>query len=174
MEQRSRAHGALLFLLWSTFLILMGVIIYLSIQDGIAAKEQMYKIVEYLQEYTEVDLKAKLGIATGDKDQIAYLLRQSGRVAAFFLLGILGTVSVHMTFKKMNWFAKTCITSFALVAIAYCTEKIKEYLPTRHFSREEMLFSIMAVVLGFLLVSAVTLLYHLIKCTVRLIARCHN
>ena len=51
-----------MFLLWSAFLLLTGAIVYLSLQDGITAKEQMYKIVEYLQKYTEIDLKDILEI----------------------------------------------------------------------------------------------------------------
>lgn len=152
-----------MFLLWSAFLLLTGAIVYLSLQDGITAKEQMYKIVEYLQRYTEVDLKDKLGIEMADKDQLAYLLRQGGRTAAFFLLGILGTLSVHMTFRKVNWLGRTCMTSVCLVAIAYFTEKVKEYLPTRHFSREEMLLSIAAVILGFFFVSFITFLGSVLK-----------
>ncbi|MBP3604932.1 MAG: hypothetical protein J6J79_12380 [Lachnospiraceae bacterium] len=152
-------------------MLLTGAIVYLSLQDGITAKEQMYKIVEYLQKYTEIDLKDRLGMESADRDQIAYLLRQGGRAVAFFLLGILGTLSVHMTFRKMNWLTKTCITSVCLVAIAYFTEKVKEYLPTRHFSREEMLLSIAAVILGFFFVSFITFLGSVLRAIKCMMAR---
>ena len=50
-----------------------------------------------------------------------------------------------------------------LVAIAFLTERLKEYIPSRHYSYEEMMVSIVAVILGFALVSVITLILHTVK-----------
>ena len=50
-------------------------------------------------------------------------------------------------------------------------EKVKEYLPTRHFSQKEMFISIAAVILGFVTVSFLTFLGWIIKGILRLLHR---
>ena len=152
-ERRKKHHYILIFFLWISFLSLMAAIIFLSIQDGNEAKEMMQKIISYIGRKAESDLPE--AVVSG-KEETEYIMRQSGRAIAFFLLGMLGTVTVHMTFQKTNWFIKTGITVICLVAVAYFTEKVKIYLPTRHFSEEEMLISIACVILGFLAVSGLT------------------
>ena len=49
-----------------------------------------------------------------------------------------------------------------LLMIAWITEKCKIYLPTRHYSQDEMMISIAAAMLGFSIVSLITLIHNLI------------
>lgn len=165
--QKRKYYSVLLFLLWSTFFVLTAAIVYLSLQDGNEAKDMMKKLIEYLGAYTDKEILS----AWGDADRIEYLLRQSGRAGAFFLLGILGTSAVHLTFRRCNWLVRTILATGGLTAIAYLTEKVKEYLPTRHFSQKEMLISIAAVILGFVTVSFLTFLGWIIKGILRLLHR---
>lgn len=143
----------------------MAAIVFLSLQDGIEAKEMMKTLMEYMSAYVDKDRVA----GPGDAQQTEYLLRQTGRAGAFFLLGILGTAAVHLTFRRCNWLVRTLLATGGLTAVAYLTEKVKEYLPTRHFSEKEMYISIAAVILGFLTVSFLTFLGWLIKGILRLL-----
>ena len=163
--QKRNYHHILLFLLWGAFLILTVAIVFLSLQDGVKAKEMMKVFMEYAAQYVDRELIAGLGNA----QQAEYLIRQAGRAGAFFLLGVLGTAAVHITFQKCNWFFKTVLATGGLLAIAYLTEKVKEYLPTRHFSEKEMLISIASVIAGFLTVSFITFFWWIIKGIMRLI-----
>lgn len=163
--QRRKTYGILLFLLWSAFLVLTAAIVFLSLQDGNDAKEMTKRFMEYAARYVDRELIEKLGKG----QQAEYLLRQAGRAGAFFFLGILGTAAVHLTFQKCNWFVRTILATGGLLAIAYLTEKVKEYLPTRHFSEKEMLISIVFVALGFWVVSFLTLLAWMIKGIMRLL-----
>lgn len=151
-KRRNKFHYILIFFLWAAFLMLMAAIVFLSVQDGNEAKEMMQKIISYIGRKAESELPAVVSA----KEETEYVMRQSGRAVAFILLGMLGTVTVHVTFYRTNWFLKTGITVICLVAVAYFTEKVKIYLPTRHFSEEEMLISIACVILGFLAVSGIT------------------
>lgn len=165
--QKKESYSFLVVFLWMSFFVLTVAILYLSLQDGIEAKAQMYKIIEYISRYVDVDVSMQ-----GEEvNQYIYLLRQGGRFVAFFLLGVLGTVAVHVTFRRVNWLFKTCITAAFPVALAYVTEKVKVYLPTRHYSRDEMLISIAAAILGFMLVSAITFIVWIIKGFVHLAAK---
>ena len=165
--QKRKCYVILLFLLWSTFLALTAVIVFLSLQDGNEAKDMMKTLMEYADAYVDKDTVSQIG----DANRIEYLLRQFGRAGAFFLLGILGTSAVHLTFRRCNWLVRTILATGGLTAIAYLTEKVKEYLPTRHFSQKEMLISIAAVILGFLTVSFLTFLGWIIKGIQRLLYR---
>ena len=158
MKDRN-CYGLFVFLLWSGFLVLAGAILFLSLQDGIEAKEMMKSFMDLISRYLDKNMVAE----SGDARQIEYLLRQSGRAGAFLLLGIMGTAAVHFTFRRSNWFVKTLLSISGLLAIAYFTEKVKVYLPTRHFSEKEMLISIVFVILGFFIVSVITLFAWLIK-----------
>lgn len=163
--QKRVYHGVLLFFLWSAFLVLTASIVFLSLQDGNEAKEMMKQLMEYFSDYVDRDVVAGLG----DAQRVEYLLRQAGRAGAFFLLGILGTVAVHLTFRRCNWIVRTILVIGGLTAIAYLTEKVKVYLPTRHFSEKEMLISITFVIMGFLFVSFITFIFGIIKGIVHLL-----
>lgn len=145
--------------------MLVAAIVFLSLQDGNEAKEMMRLLMEAMSEYVDRDMIAKLG----DAQRIEYLLRQTGRAGAFFLLGILGTTAVHLTFRRCNWIVRTILATGGLTAIAYLTEKVKEYLPTRHFSEKEMLISIAFVIMGFLAVSVVTFIVWIVRGIVHLL-----
>ena len=149
----------MIFLLWSGFLVLTGMIVFLSLQDGVEAKEMMKQLMNIMSGYLDRDMV----MGFGDAQRLEYLLRQGGRVGAFFILGLLGTSAVHLTFRKCNWLVKTALSVGGLTAIAYFTEKVKEYLPTRHFSEKEMLISIIFVIAGFLTVSMITFFVWVIK-----------
>lgn len=152
-------------LLWAGFLLLVAAVAYLSFQNGAAAKLLGRDVIASIAEQSQGDfdtLKGEFGTLTG-ADAVAYLIRQGGRIGAFFMIGILGTVSVYVTFKRCHWVVRAGIILPVLVGIAYLTEKLKIYIPGRHYSYEEMLLSITAVLAGFLLVSAVFLLGSLVK-----------
>lgn len=163
--QKGKGYGIIQFALWTAFLALTAAIVFLSLQDGSEAKEMMKRLMEYLSDYVDRDRIAALG----DSQRIEYLLRQAGRAGAFFLLGILGTAAVHLTFRRYNWIVRTILATGGLTGIAYLTEKVKVYLPTRHFSEKEMLISIAFVIMGFLVVSFFTFILWMIKGIVRLL-----
>lgn len=162
--QKKRKHPVILTLLWVVFLVMVAGVVYLSFQDGREAKTLGKQFIEYIARFKYPEREA----TAQEFDTLTYEVRQAGRVCAFFLIGILGTTAVHMTCKKSSWIIKTIITAVVLVAIAYLTEKLKIYIPTRHYSYEEMMLSIAAVGVGFLLVSVVTLTVQALKSFFRL------
>lgn len=155
--------------LWMVFGTLVAGVAYLSFQNGedakLLGKEMITRLAEAQYESSE--------ISENDMNAFTYTIRQNGRVIAFLLIGIIGTVTIHVSCGKWNWFVKTCITAFILVAIAYLTEKLKIYIPTRHYSYEEMLISMASAAAGFILVSAVTLTVKLVKGVFRLMTASH-
>ena len=74
-----------------------------------------------------------------------------------------GTATFHLTFHRLWWIVRAGISVVFLVLVAVFTERYKIYLPTRHYSSVEMLYSIMGAMAGFLFVSLVTLFYSLGK-----------
>ncbi|MDE7006745.1 MAG: hypothetical protein K2P07_01090, partial [Lachnospiraceae bacterium] len=82
-------------------------------------------------------------------------------------------VAVHVSCTKWNWGIKTFVTAFVLLAIAFFTEKVKVYIPSRHYSYEEMMISMVAVVIGFLAVSVITLTVSALKSFFRFMAASH-
>lgn len=162
---KNRKKTMMVGFLWAGFLLLVAAVAYLSFQNGAAAKLLGRDVIASIAEQGQGNfdtLKGEFGTLTG-ADAVAYLIRQGGRIGAFFMIGILGTVSVYVTFKRCHWMARAGIILPVLVGIAYLTEKLKIYIPGRHYSYEEMLMSITAVLAGFLLVSAVFLLGSLVK-----------
>lgn len=149
----------MLILLWVAFLVLVAGVVYLSFQNGKEAKALGKQLTTYLAQLKYPEREA----TTQEFEALTYEVRQTGRVCAFFLIGILGTTAVHVTCKKCSWLIKTVLTAAALAALAYLTEKLKIYIPTRHYSYEEMMLSIAAAGVGFLLVSVVTLTIQAIK-----------
>lgn len=137
------------------FASFIGLICYLSFQNGEAAKELGKNFINNLAKWYYDAAK----VSDQSLLEFTYRFRQIGRVVLFILLGVLGTATIHATFHKWNWILRTIISGIILVCIAVFTERFKIYLPTRHFSQTEMLYSIYGVLIGFGLVSVITSVY---------------
>ena len=151
------------------FGLLVAGVGYLSFQNGEDAKLLGKQVITKL---AEVQYSSQ-EISENDMNAFTYMIRQNGRIIAFLLIGIVGTITIHVSCAKCNWLIRTCITAVILVAIAYLTEKLKIYIPTRHYSYEEMLVSMASAAAGFILVSAVTLTVKAVKGFFRLMAASH-
>lgn len=164
--QGKKGHPLIAGMLWVCFLTLVAAAVYLSFQDGEQAKALGRQFIQYLagQKYQEAD------VSQTEMTALTYEVRQTGRVALFFLLGIFGTVAIHISFKRCNWVIRTGVTAVILVAIAFLTERLKIYIPSRHYDYEEMMLSIISVIVGFALVSAVTFVLHALKGVFQLFA----
>lgn len=158
--QGKKNHPLIAVILWICFLTLVAIAVYLSFQDGEEAKALGKRFIQYLagQKYQEAEAVSQTQML-----DLTYEVRQTGRAALFFLLGIFGTVAMHVSFRRCNWVIKTGITAAVLVAIAFLTEKLKIYIPSRHYDYEEMMISIVSVIAGFAIVSVVTFLFYLLK-----------
>lgn len=167
--QKKKKHPILTALLWMVFIAMVAGIIYLSFQSGTKAKAIGDQLVEYIAEIQYPNQE----LSVSEMETLTYGVRQTGRVLAFFLIGIMGTITIHVSCKKCSWIIKTSVTAMVLVAIAYFTEKLKVYIPSRHYNYEEMLMSIIAVVVGFALVSLITLTAQALKGVVRLMTAVH-
>ncbi len=153
-DMQKKRHPVWIAFLWFCFIAVVGIIFYLSFQDGEEAKAFGKRFIQYVaEEKTKGDT-----IGQEELQSLTYVIRQTGRVAIFFLMGILGTVSIHVSFRKWNWLIKTGIAAGILTMIAYLTEKLKIYIPSRHYSYEEMIYSIAAAGAGVILVSAISLM----------------
>lgn len=164
---KKRKKWPLVLALWMIFIVLVMGVAYLSFQNGESAKALGKGVITQLAQaqYSEETLMQE------DLDHFTYLIRQSGRVLAFLMIGIVGTITIHVTFIKSNWLVRTGVTMMILVAIAYLTEKLKIFIPSRHYSHEEMLISIYAVIVGFVFVSAVTFVFKAMKGLFRIASR---
>lgn len=164
--QKKKKRTIAVVLLWLGFLLLVAAVMYLSFQNGAAAKMLGKNVISNIAERQKPGewstLKGEFGTLTGE-DAVAYLIRQSGRIAAFFLIGMSGTMAVQVTFRKSNWFFRNTLILFVLVGIACLTEKLKIYIPDRHYSYEEMIMSIMAVTAGFVFVLMLSFFAWLLK-----------
>ncbi len=167
MEKRKR--WPIIIMLWLVFIFLVGTVAYLSFQNGEDARRLGQGIITKMAEMQN----PQQAMTEKDMDAFIYAVRQNGRAIAFLLIGIVGTITIHVSCGKCNWLVKTCITAFILVAIAYLTEKLKIYIPTRHYSYEEMLISVTAVIVGFLAVSLIMLTVSAFKGFFRLMAASH-
>ena len=148
--------------LWLVFIIMVVGIVYLSFQNGDDTKALSDKLVNHLAAriYPEQEIQSMTKL---QYDTITYQIRQGARVIGFLLIGIVGTVVIHISCPKCNWLVKTVITAVVLFTLAYFTEKFKIYIPTRHYSYEQMLLSIIAVAIGFITVSIITLTVKALK-----------
>lgn len=145
--------------LWLIFIIMVAGIVFFSFQNGEDAKEGADKMVKSLAAY----LYPERNLSPVQMITFTYQLRQGARAIGFLLIGIVGTVVIHMSCPKCNWLIKTGITAMILFAIAYFTEKFKVYIPKRHYSYDEMLISIVSVAIGFAVVSVITLAFKAFK-----------
>ncbi len=146
---------ALAIILWILFLGCLGAVFYLSFQDGEAAKEFGSDIIKSTAKwyYGTEDIAPDIML------EFTYRFRQIGRILIFTLLGIIGTATIHATFYRLHWVFRTLISITLLILVAVFTERYKVYLPTRHFSEREMLYSIYGVLIGFGIVSIITSIY---------------
>ena len=141
-------------LLWVVFLTVVTGIAIVSFQSGEETKQigadWIYRLAQE---------KNPGGKITEDElSEVTYIVRQIAREIAFFVIGILGTITIHATCKKRSWFIKTEISALVLALIAYFTEAIKKFIPTRHYSEEELMLSMGAAAAGFLIISILSLM----------------
>ena len=149
MKKRKRSRIIWTVLFWMIFLVSVATIVYLSFQNGTSSAELGSDVIEKLAaEYYEKDT-----VSTTELYKFTYYFRQMGRTIAFFIIGILGTATI----------LKSVLSAGILLVIAWVTEKCKIYLPTRHYSQDEMMISMAASMLGFSIVSLITLIYNLIQ-----------
>lgn len=155
---------------WIIFISLVALVAYLSFQNGEDAKELGKQTILQFAES-----KSTEGFITQEYlDRLTYRIRQSGRVIAFIMIGIVGTITIHVSFLKSSWLTQTTVTAVILVGIACLTEWLKKYIPSRHYSYEEMLVSIFSVIIGFAVVSVVTLVFKAVKGFFRLVTASHG
>ena len=124
---KNKKRWPIVLALWLIFGVLVAGVAYLSFQSGEDAKQLGKDMIEKLAQMQYESSE----ISENDMNTFTYMIRQNGRVIAFLLIGIIGTITIHASCAKCNWFAKTCITAFILVAIAYLTEKLKIYITTK-------------------------------------------
>ena len=158
MKRRKRGRIIWAVLFWMVFLASVAAIAYLSFQNGTNSAELGSDVIEKLAaEYYEKDT-----VSTTELYKFTYYFRQMGRTIAFFIIGILGTATIHLSSERLPWIVKSVLSAGILLVIAWVTEKCKIYLPTRHYSQDEMMISMAASMLGFSIVSLITLIYNLI------------
>lgn len=157
MEKKKRKP--LVIGLWLLFIIMVAGIAFLSFQNGVQAKElgsdMLLGVVQ--------NINPQQTVTATELDDLLYQVRQSGRAIAFLLIGMVGTLTIHLSCPKAGWCVKTGITAAILFAIAFLTERLKLYIPTRHYSSEEMMISMAAAAAGFLIVSVITLTVKALK-----------
>lgn len=168
-KMKKSKRNVIVSILWIFFAATAAGIAYLSFQNGEEAKKLGEQFIFYLAQ----NINHKQNVSAAELSTLTYDIRQGGRALAFLFLGILGTTVVHLSCPKWNWGAKTIFTAGMLLAIAFLTEKLKVYIPSRHYSYEEMLISITAVIAGFLTVSLITLTISALKGFFRLMAASH-
>ena len=158
MKKRKRRRIIWTVLFWMIFLVSVATIVYLSFQNGTSSAELGSDVIGKLAaEYYEKDT-----VSTTELYKFTYYFRQMGRTIAFFIIGILGTATIHLSSERLPWIVKSVLSAGILLVIAWVTEKCKIYLPTRHYSQDEMMISMAASMLGFSIVSLITLIYNLI------------
>ena len=158
MKKRKRGRIIWTVLFWMIFLVSVATIVYLSFQNGTSSAELGSDVIEKLAaEYYEKDT-----VSTTELYKFTYYFRQMGRTIAFFIIGILGTATIHLSSERLPWIVKSILAAGILLVIAWITERCKIYLPTRHYSQDEMMISMAASMLGFSIVSLITLIYNLI------------
>lgn len=156
MKKTCRMIWTILF--WIAFLIMAVMIFYASFQNGEASAEVGEDVIKRLAvEYFQKDT-----ISAREMSQFTYHVRQLVRTVAFIGLGTIGTATIHLSFRRLPWLVRTLMAGSILVLFAWVTEKGKIYFPTRHYSYNQMMISIVSAMLGFLVVSAITLIGELV------------
>ncbi len=157
MEKRKRQ--ILLFSLWFVFLSMVAGITFLSLQNGEETKMLGNRMI---MEFAKAG-HGQEEVTQTLLDSVTYVIRQGGRALAFLMIGIVGTVTMYVTCQKCNWLIRAGLTVLMLASIAYLTEKLKIYIPSRHYSFEEMMISMMATAVGFACVSVIIFLGKILK-----------
>lgn len=153
-NKKKRKTGPMQLALWIIFLFTVGAVAYFSFQNGEESKLVGKDIINAI-----AAIRYRGAEATSQQmTELTYVFRQTARALAFFFLGMVGTMAIHISLRKLPWLFKSGFAVMILAAVAYFTEKLKIYIPSRHYSYQEMLISLTAVAAGFLLVSAITLL----------------
>lgn len=156
MKKRRRLVGLVL---WVIFILLVAGVFYISFHNGEKSKLEGKQLLATFSGITgSGSPKSQREI-----DNLIYILRQSGRVLVFFVIGIVGTATIYVTFERWGWVLKTVLAAVILWAIACFTERMKIYIPTRHYSFEEMILSVAAVSAGLLTVCFVMILIGIIR-----------
>lgn len=168
-EMKKTKKRAIVPVLWIFFAAIAAGIVYLSFQNGEEAKKLGEQFILHLAR----NINHKQNVSAAELSALTYDIRQGGRALAFLILGMVGTAAVHLSCPKWNWAVKTIFTAVVLLAIAFLTEKLKIYIPSRHYSYEEMLISVTAVIVGFLAVSLIMLTVSAFKGFFRLMAASH-
>ncbi len=169
-KMKKRKRWPAVVLLWLIFISMTAVIFYLSLQSGEETKALGRSMILQFSGAQE----AGGAVNQQELDSFTYLVRQSGRVLAFLMIGIVGTITIHVTCAGCNWLIRTGITLLILTTIACFTEKLKIYIPSRHYSYEEMMLSVAAAAAGFAAVTFITLLGKAMKGITRLITTSHT
>jgi len=145
--------------LWLSTITLLIIIMYLSFMNGDDSKvyDNRY-IMKFAAWYYKRD-----DFNIYETAEISYRFRQYIRILLFAVLSFLGTATTHVTFYKCPWIVRSILAVCALIAVAIFTEKFKVYLPTRHFSRKEMYYSIFGVGIGFFTITVFTFIYSVLK-----------
>lgn len=161
----SRFMKGLTIFLWIVTALIFLVILYLSFQNQEAAKQIDNVFIRRFAEwyYNRDDFNVF------EMLDITYRFRQYGRIVLFMILGFMCTTTIHVTFYRSPWILRTLIAGLGLLVVAIFTERYKVYLPTRHFSEVEMMYSLFGAGMGFATVSAMTLVFSLVKSIGRLI-----
>lgn len=163
LKRKNKGMLGLAVFLWFFYLILLAFIVYLSFSDGESAKNFGKKTIRYMAEYHyETDDIPEEVMFT-----FTYKVRQLGRIALFIALGMLGTMTIHVTFHFWPWLLRAIISVSMLIFVAVFTERFKMYLPTRHFSDKEMVYSILGALAGFGFVSIVTFVFSFVRWVLR-------
>lgn len=139
--------------MWVVFTIILLVILTLSFQTGTATKALEKPLVSQVTN-TMTTLPSDEAILT-----ITYYIRQIGRALLFFLLGLTGSWSIHLTFRKTAARNRFLGTALMLLIISYFTEKMKIFIPERHYSFPECLESFLFGILGCICITL--LLYYI-------------
>lgn len=168
--REKKNHPVIVAMLWISFLAAISLVAYLSFQNGEDAKEVGKNAIRFIAQQNSSGNET----TQQDIDTVTYLIRQAGRTGAFFVIGVLGTLAVYVSFKKCNWFLKAGITAAILIGFAYLTEKLKIFIPSRHYNHDEMMLSIAAVTAGFALVTVIALIFHVMKRVSGLLAAAFN
>ena len=121
MKRRKRGRIIWAGLFWMVFLASVAVIAYLSFQNGTSSAELGSDVIEKLAtEYYEKDT-----VSTTELYKFTYYFRQIGRTIAFFLIGILGTATIHLSSERLPWIVKSVLAAGILLLIAWITETLQ-------------------------------------------------
>lgn len=153
-QNERKKNKVLVFLVWCLFIGLLAAITYFSFQNGEISKQIGDRLFRAINDKLTLNLSLE-EMSLEDQTKFIWLFRQAGRVLIFFLLGIVGCVTIMITFPRMNILMQAVLSGGVLTAVAYATEKGKDYLADRHYSYHEMMLSICAVLAGWVCMAVI-------------------